>query len=199
MIVRSDARERTMQVKLPVVNVLSVLPTDTTNIEAKPVKDVWGPSRLWWPWLIAAALLLALIGLAYWWYRRRRREAAVAMPAQPMVDPRERALQELRRLRELRLVEQQQFKQHYILLSEVLRSFAAASEAEWSTDLTTDELAPRVKRRSDAAPLIRILRNADTVKFAKRVPPATEARTDLDAAEEWVRTFNRPVATAEAA
>jgi hypothetical protein len=198
MIVRSEGRERTLQVKLPVVNVVSVLPPDTANIEAKPPKDVWGPDRLWWPWLIAAALVLALLALSYWWYRRRRK-AEISVPVIPLVDPRERALQELRRIRELRLIEHQDFKQHYILLSEVLRTFAAATEPEWSTDLTTDELAPRVKRRSDATPLIKLLRNSDTVKFARRVPTANEARNDLDAAEAWVRSFNRPNETAEAA
>jgi hypothetical protein len=198
MIIRSEGRERTLQVKLPVVNVVSVLPADTANIEAKPPKDVWGPNRLWWPWLIAAALLLAILGLLWWWYRKRRK-AEVVVAEIPFVDPRERALQEIRRIRELKLVEQQQFKQHYILLSEVLRNFAAANEKDWSTDLTTEELALRVKRRNDAAPLIRLLRNADTVKFARRVPPAAEARSDLDTAEEWVTAFNRPVETAEAA
>jgi hypothetical protein len=198
MIVRSEGRERTLQVKLPVVNVVPVLPADTTNIEAKPPKDVWGPNRLWWPWLIAAALVLAILAALWWWYSRRRK-TDVVVTAVPLVDPRERAVQELRRIRALKLVDQQEFKQHYILLSEVLRNFAAANEKEWSTDLTTEELAPRIKLRSDAAPLIRLLRNADTVKFAKRIPPATEARTDLDKAEEWVTSFNRPVETAEAA
>ena len=199
MIVRSEGRERTMQVKLPTVNVLSVLPADTTEIEAKPPKDVWGANRLWWPWILAAAIILALLGLLYWWYRHRRKNVVEVAPQIPMIDPRERALGELKRIRAMRLVEEQEFKQHYILISEVLRGFTAASEVHWSTDLTTFELTDRAKGRKDAASLLRILRNSDTVKFAKRIPPAIEANADLDAAEEWVRTFNRPVETAEAA
>lgn len=198
MVVRSDAAERTLQVKLPVLNVLSVLPADTTNVEAKPPKDVWGADRLWWPYLIAALLLLALIALAIWWWRRRRK-AEVAAPAVPLIDPREHALKELQRIRALRLIEQSEFKQHYILLSEVLRNFAAAQESDWSTDLTTNELAPRLKRRPDASPLLRVLKGADMVKFARREPAVNEARTDLDVAEAWVQSFNRPVQPAEAA
>ncbi len=108
-------------------------------------------------------------------------------------------MQELQRIRELRLIEQGEFKQHYVLLSEVLRSFAADVEAEWSTDLTTDELAPRLKSRPDASLLLKLLRSADTVKFARRIPSMTEARADLDDAEGWVAAFNRRTATAEAA
>src|SRR5688572_17434094 len=104
MIVRSGGRERTLQVKLPTVNVLSVLPDDTSRIEAKPAKDVWGANRLWWPWLIVVALVLALLGLWYWWYRRRRKDV-VEVPQIPLIDPRARALGELKRIRALQLVE----------------------------------------------------------------------------------------------
>ena len=198
MVVRMNGSERTHVVTLPVLNVMSVLPADTTNIQAKPPKDVWGADRVWWPWLVALAVLLLLAALAYWWYRKRR-AAQTEVEIVPFVDPRERALQEIKRIRELQLIEQAQYKRHYILLSDVLRSFAASLESDWSTDLTTDELAPRLKRRSEAAPLMRLLRSADMVKFARRVPAATEARADTDAAEEWVRSFERRAETAEAA
>ncbi len=198
MILRSDTSERTEQINLPIVNVLSVLPPDTSNIEAKPPKDVWGADRIWWPWIVAALLLLVLAGLLYWWYRRRN-VAQVEMPQIPFIDPRERALRQLQHVAELQLAEQGHFKQHYVLISEALRTFAAALEPEWSTDLTTDELTPRVKRRADAAPMLALLRSADTVKFARRVPTVGEARTDLQAAEEWVRAYDRRIETAEAA
>ena len=94
MLVRTDTRERTMQVALPAINVVSVLPADTTNIEAKPPKDVWGANRVWWPYLLVALLLLALAALAYWWYRRRQKEEVV-VPAAPVVDPRQQTLHQL--------------------------------------------------------------------------------------------------------
>jgi hypothetical protein len=198
MILKSDAAERTEQVKLPNVSVLSVLPPDTTDIEAKPPKDVWGANRVWWPWLLAALVLLLLAAALYWWYRKRRK-VPVEIAQIPVIDPRERALRQLEHVAELRLAEEGHFKQHYILLADALRHFAAAMESDWSTDLTTEELAPRIKRRADAAPLITLLRAADTVKFARRQPTEAEARKDLQTAEQWVREFNRPVTTAEAA
>jgi hypothetical protein len=121
------------------------------------------------------------------------------VPEVQMIHPRERALRELQQLREARLVESNQMKPHYVKLSEILRVYAMSAESDWSTDLTTDELAPRLKRRPDAAPLIRVLRNADAVKFARHQPPPADAKADLDNAEAWVREFNQPVATAEAA
>ncbi|HEX6063382.1 MAG TPA: DUF4381 family protein [Longimicrobiales bacterium] len=198
MLVRTDGRERTLQVALPAINVVSVLPADTTNIEAKPPKDVWGANRVWWPWILALLLLLALAALAYWWYRKRQPEP-VAVPLAPVVDPREQALRELQRIRAQRLIEQGEFKHHYVLVTEVLRRFAEATEPDWSTDLTTDELAPRLKRRPDAGLLLKLLRSADTVKFARRVPTPAEARADMDDAEGWISSFNRRAEPAEAA
>ncbi|HEY0306459.1 MAG TPA: DUF4381 family protein [Longimicrobiales bacterium] len=190
MQVRTEGRERTMQIALPTINVFSVLPADTSNIEVKPAKDVWGANRVWWPIVLLLLLLIALAALAYWWYRRRK-QADVLVPDVPVIDPRQRALQQLQQIREQRLIEHGHYKQHYILLSEALRSFAAALEPDWSTDLTTDELSPRLKRRAEASALLRLLRSADTVKFARYQPNPTEARTDLDDAIGWVGSFNR--------
>ncbi|HEY0672313.1 MAG TPA: DUF4381 family protein [Longimicrobiales bacterium] len=200
MIVRTNGSERATQLALPTINVISVLPPDTTNIEAKPPKDVWGADRIWWPWLLAALLALIAAVLLYWWYRRRR-AARAEVPVIPFVDPRAEALQEIQRIRALGLIEQKQYRQHYILLSEVLRVFAGRMEPEWSTDLTTDELAPRIKPRKDAYPLLAVLRSADMVKFARRQPAAADAHKDVETAEAWVREFNKPepVAAAEAA
>ena len=190
MQVRSDSRERTMTVAMPTITVVSVLPADTSNIEAKPAKDVWGANRVWWPILLLLLLLLVLAALAWWWYRRRR-PAELEVPEAPPIDPRQRALQQLQQIREQRLIEHGHYKQYYILLSESLRGFAAALESDWSTDLTTDELAPRLKRRPETNPLLRLLRSADSVKFARYQPNPTEARTDLDDAFGWVGSFNR--------
>ena len=197
MIVRSAGAERTIQVALPTINVVSVLPADTTNIQAKPPKDVWGADRVWWPWLLAAALLVLLALL--WWRYRRRRQVPVDVAVVPTIDPRQRVLQELQRIRDLQLIEQGQLKQFYIMLSDALRAFAAMVEQDWSTDLTTEELAARLKRRPESAPLLRLLRAADMVKFARRQASAAEARADLDAATEWAQSFDRRAEPAEAA
>lgn len=197
MVVRTGVTERTLQIELPVINVVSVLPLDTTNIKAKPPKDVWGADRIWWPWVLAALVVLAIAALGWWWYRRRK-AAQGEITIAPFIDPRERAARELQRIRALQLIEKGELKQHYILVAETLRIFAGALESDWSTDLTTEELGLRIKRRPDAAPLLRLLRSADMVKFARREPTAAEARADLDAAEQWVQEYDRR-ADAEAA
>ena len=189
VIVQEGTAERTLSIDLPDIAVLSVLPADTTGIEPKPLKDVLGGSRIWWPWLLAALLLLLALALAYWWYRRRKGAGQPPMEALPMIMPRARALEELERIRKLGLIERQEFKQFYTLVSEVVRQYMASAERAWSTDLTTDELAHRTRQAGDAAAAISVLRSSDHVKFARGVATAADARSDLEKAHDWISSF----------
>lgn len=189
VILREGTAERPLSIELPDVPVLSVLPADTAGIKPKPLKDVLGGSRLWWPWLLAALLLLLALALAYWWYRRRKRAVQPLTEALPVIMPRERALEELERIRKLGLVEQQEFKRYYTLISEVLRQYMASAERAWSADLTTDELAQRTRQVGDVADAISVLSSSDYVKFARGVPTAADARADWDRAHDWISRF----------
>jgi hypothetical protein len=189
VILQEGGAERPLSIDLPDISVLSVLPADTAGIEPKPLKDVLGGNRLWWPWLLAALLLLIALALAYWWYRRRKRAAQPLTAALPVIMPRERALEELERIRKLGLVEQQEFKKFYTLVSEVLRQYMASAERAWSTDLTTDELAHRTRHIGDVANAISVLRSSDYVKFARGGSTAADARADWDKAHDWISSF----------
>jgi hypothetical protein len=189
VILQEGGTERPLSIDLPDISVLSVLPADTAGIEPKPLKDVFGGNRVWWPWLLAALLLLIALALAYWWYRRRRRAAQPLSEVLPMIMPRERALEELERIRKLGLVEQQEFKRFYTLVSEVLRRYMASAEHAWSTDLTTDELAQRARHAGDVADALSVLRSSDYVKFARGVANAADARADWAKTHAWISSF----------
>ena len=192
-------RDTTLRVQLPAFEVSSVLPADTTGIEAKPAKDVLGANRLWWP-ILLALLIAAVIATALyiWWRRRRRAEAPVVFT--PAVPPLEVALAQLTALRREGLIERGEFRVFYGRLTETLRHYAAAMEPRWSTDLTTSELAVRLRADAgmqDALELTRILGAADMVKFARAVTTKENASGDLDAARAWVERFAARPAAAE--
>jgi hypothetical protein len=185
--------DRVRTIKLPDITVLSVLPADTANIEAKPPKDVLGGNRVWWPWLLGLMLALAVAVALFWWWRKRRRAQPEDVPL-PVIMPRERALEELERIRKLGLVREGDFKRHYTLVSEVLRKYMSTTEPKWSTDLTTDELAQRTKDVAEAKPALSVLRQADMVKFARSIPDAQTAERDLERTREWITQYPAPVA-----
>lgn len=185
-----DAQRDTMlSVQLPAFEVSSVLPADTAGIEPKPAKDVLGANRLWWP-ILLALLIAALIATAlYIWWKRRRRGVEEPLVFTPAVPPLDAALAQLAALRREGLIERGEFRVFYERLTETLRHYAAAIEPRWSVDLTTSELATRLRADAgmqDALELTRILGEADMVKFARAVTTRDNAARDLDAARAWV-------------
>lgn len=197
--VRSDGGQQVVRATFPAFTLRSVLPADTAGIEPKPPKDVWGASRLWWPWLIAGALLLVAVAIA-WYAWRRRRPRPVAAPAQPVQSPRAAALERLEHARTAGFVERGELKPFYVAITGAVRAYLDAVDPGLGADLTTSELAGRARRRG-APPvlleLLRLLGRADLVKFARARPAAVEAYADLDALRRWVESYDGPVAPAE--
>jgi hypothetical protein len=195
VVFKSNLGEQRLTIDLPVVPVISVLPPDTAGIEPKPPKDVLGANRVWWPLLLAALLLVALIALAIWWWQRRKRTVG-EIEAVPQALPRERALEELERVRQAALVEKGEYKEHYTRVAEVLRRYAATVNPALSTDLTTSELAERVRDDAAVKPALAVLKHSDMVKFARSVPGAADAHADLDRARDWITAYPPPVVEA---
>jgi hypothetical protein len=189
-----DGRVATVPVTLRMPAVRSVLPADTTKWRVRPPHDVWGPSRDWrWIALLAALALVLLALLAWAMVSLLRRRRARRIPA----TARERALALLERAGKSGFIEAGNWKAFYSLVSEALRGLAAGLEPRWSTDLTTSELVEEMRSgRVDEIQLIsleELLRVADLAKFARWGRDPDDARRDLDAAREWVRSFAAPV------
>jgi hypothetical protein len=198
--VRDTSGVRTLEVSFPAFALASVLPADTAGIEPKPAKDVLGADRVWWPLLVAAAVLLAVLAALYWWYRRRRpRETALPAPA---ASPRERVLARLDAARSAGLVESGATKEFYIEVTDALREYLEALDVRWSRDLTTSELAGRMRGTgvdAQAAAIVALLGSADLVKFAQRRPRPAESYADWTAARRFVESFEWPLPAVEPA
>ena len=195
----TDGAANDLNVTLPSFAVTSVLPQDTTDIAPRGAKDVLGANRLWWPILLALLLALIIgIGLYIWWRRRRPKVEEVIVPAVP---PRVAALEQLAALASAGLIERGELRPCYIRLTEILRRYAQSVDGRWSVDLTTSELAQRMRAggyTGEAVALVRILGTGDMVKFARLAPDAHTARADLDAARAWIEsTGSAPPETEE--
>jgi hypothetical protein len=188
---RTTQGDRQLQVQLPDFSVNSVLPQDTTGIKMKAAKDVLGKNRIWWPWILLALLLLAALLGYLWWRRRHRPEEPVVIV--PPVPAREVALERLAALRRSGMLERGEVKPYYNELGETVRHYAVTADPAWSVDLTTNELAHNIRTKDvSLLDIIRVLGNADLVKFAKARPPAEVGHRDLDAAQSWVERTSAP-------
>lgn len=174
-IVRYNGAER----RIPLVGevfVRSVLPTDSTQRDPKPPRDVFeiNPFPWWLVALIAAAIIA--IGLLIWWWIRRRRRPAQAV----IVDPFERAVAEFQRIEALGLLDAGERGRYVTLTIEVLRDYMAARYAEADLSLTSTELqhAVRTLPHVPTDRLMRLLTDADLIKFARR-PVSTERAREI--------------------
>lgn len=196
-----DGSQTELTVALPSFTVESVLPADTTGVEPRAAKDVLGGNRVWWPILLALLIALAVAVALYIWWRRRRAALQPAPVLAPSMPPRAAALARLEELRAAGLLERGELKSYYARLTETLRHYSAAVDPAWGVDLTTSELAARLRASladEDAVALLRLLAGADLVKFARARPDTAAAAADLATARAWIERVG-PAEPAEAA
>ena len=186
--------DSTIDARLPGLHVRSVLPADTTKQQPKPPKDVVGPDRLLWPYILAAILALLLLALLiYWLVKRLRRRVVVVVPEERLT-AREHALRDLDRVRAAGLPESGETKTFYSKSTGAVRRYLDTLDPAWGADRTTSELIPRMRKLDlkVAAVLARLLDRADLVKFARLRPAQSEALTDWMEMRKWVETFPEP-------
>jgi hypothetical protein len=155
------------------VFVASVLPADSAQRVPKPARPLYEfAAPVWWLWAALASMVIALL-LLWWWWRRRKRSRPVVLP-----DPFAQAEREFARIEALGLVDAGERGRYVALVVEVLRDYLAARYAMAPLSLTSTEVLGAL-RGQPAVPndrLLRVLNEADLVKFARRQVTADRAR-----------------------
>lgn len=126
------------------------------------------------PW-IAAGLAAAAVVAAVVWRARRRPQAAVDNRL-----PHEIALDGLRIVEGLHMPEQGRFKEHYTLVSDIVRVYVERRFGVPALERTTAEIRPDLARCAMSpevtALLIAFLQESDLVKFSEWTPDVTSAQ-----------------------
>jgi hypothetical protein len=173
VIVRFNGAER----RIPITNavfVRSILPTDSAQRVPKPPRALFETTQFpWWLWALIAAAV-GIIGLLLWWWFRRRRRP----PPLVIVDPFARAESEFQRIEALALLEAGERGRYVTLMIEVLRDYLAARYTEAALSLTSTELQRSIVRLPFVPQdrLMRLLTEADLIKFARRPVSSERAR-----------------------
>ncbi|WP_317236543.1 hypothetical protein [Allomuricauda sp. F6463D] len=148
-------------------------------------------------WFTALWILLAMVvigGLVYWFFIRKKpltEEEKVAM-----LPPYDRAILELKKLENSRYLIQDEYKQYYSELTDIVRSYLEEDVHVSAMESTTSELITKLEMLKDAGELKleddtieqfqKILQTADLVKFAKSKPATTIAEKDRKVVEQIV-------------
>ncbi len=177
---------------------VATIPVDTLAqkmYDIKPMMVVEKSNLTLWKTLLGILLgLLVLGGLLYWFVFRKapltEKEKVALLP------PYERAMLELKKLEHSKYLIQDEYKQYYSELTDIVRSYLEEDVHVSALESTTDQLIDKLELLKDAGELQldedtiqqfkRILQTADLVKFAKSKPETSVAERDRTSIEDIV-------------
>jgi hypothetical protein len=179
------------------VNVATV-PVDTLAqkmYDIKPLINVEKSNASFWKVLFFVLLgLLFAGGLLYWFVFRKKQLTEEEKEA--LLPPYDRALLELKKLENSKYLIQDEYKQYYTELTDIVRSYLEEDVHVTAMESTTDQLIDKLEMLKDAGELKldddtlkhfkRILQTADLVKFAKSKPATSIAEAHRKSIEQIV-------------
>ncbi|MEB8346093.1 hypothetical protein OO010_08540 [Flavobacteriaceae bacterium KMM 6898] len=177
---------------------VATVPVDTLAqkmYDIKPFLEVEKSNIELWKnalWILLALIILG--ALAYWFLIRKKplsEEEKVAL-----LPPYDRALLELKRLENSKYIIQDEYKQYYSELTDIVRSYLEEDVHVSALESTTDQLIEKLGLLKDAGELKldddtidqfkKVLQTADLVKFAKSKPETSVAEQDRIVIEQIV-------------
>lgn len=177
------------------INVATIA-IDTTKNKMFPIKSIQGePYTLddFIPYLIWVLLgVIIIVGIIFYLKTRKKKEV-IEDEEIPTLPPFEEALERLHKLDEKLLWQNNQVKQYYIELTEIVRAYIEKELKIPALESTTEDLIVTIRDFNDAKTintsresirkLKELLREADLVKFAKSKPLSHEIEEDRKDAE----------------
>jgi len=153
---------------------------ENTGVAEAGIKDIKpqveiDEGRALWPFSVPLMLIAALIaGLLY---MRRKKRAPVARELKVEKEPYLEAMDELRRIEELDLLKSGKIREHYSLISDLVRRFTGRVYGINSMEMTTSEITSGLEKKKieDLSGLGSFLYSCDMVKFAKYDAPVLDA------------------------
>jgi hypothetical protein len=118
-------------------------------------------------------LLVILAAIYYWWRKQNKKEEVVEIP-EPEPLPHEWAIKALDELEQKRLWQSGEVKEHYSLLTGILREYLERRYGIKALEQTTDEIIEQLTHLQLSDELLsdteELLSIADLIKFAKADP-----------------------------
>lgn len=159
----------------------------------KPLKPNFAFSRPWWPWILTAVLLVALL---YWWFFMRKEPKEGKLPSKPEIVSFYNPLKELEKnLSDIKhhsnIAETKDFKLFYSQIGDAIRTYFEDLYQIPALESTSKELLRYLDAYGVDEVLIEktrvVLRRADLVKFAKFTPTLDDAWNTYDEAIAFLK------------
>ena len=144
------------------------------------------------PWLLAV-LLLALAVFGVWYWRKHRKtkvDAEGNIIRGPVIPPYDKAVGDLKRLREEKMWQSGKVKEYFSSLTDIAREYIEGQFGVNAVEMTTDDILNEIKplhfKKETYDKLKDTMEVADLVKFAKYSATTFESDTALTSMTEFV-------------
>ena len=183
---RADGDSGSIQTPTYLFEVRAVKPPSDT--EMKGIKGPWSVPPNWLLYILAALLVIVVIGAIIFLYFRRRAKPVDLQPeALSQRQPHEIAYEQLNRIEGMNWVAQGEMKIFHTEISHVIRQYIAARYHVPALELTTQELLDRLQPEDIPKELMQyFFTNCDWVKFARYSPTKPEAHERMEEARRIV-------------
>ena len=178
---------------------MMLLAVHTVKVDTtQAIKPIIGPLKVpisfreMLPWILAAlAVLLLIAGLVWFIRKRRKKEPVFRLKPKVVLQPHERALQEIEKLRVKKLWQAGRVKEYHSELTEILRRYVEDRFQVPALEQTSSEIAENLVTHADCPrpsldKLSSLLVLADMVKFAKALPMPAENEKSLSDGIEFI-------------
>lgn len=183
------ARKALLSEAVP-IKVLSLLTNVGDSVDVRPLKEPYQFARdytLYYIWGGIVAFVLILAALFIWWRIRKRRMVGEPIDLRP---PWEIAFEQLALLQQKKLPDEERYKEYYIELTEILRTYLGRMYNVNVLDMTTYEFETAFADISlpngQYERTISFFKSADLIKFAKQTPESSAPGTDLELVHECI-------------
>lgn len=168
-----------------------------TSKAFKPIKPVKSLPFPWKQFAKNTALygfpILLFLGLLLFYFIKKRKWFAKKEKPKTMMDFYEEALHKLEEINKQKLWQNDQVKEYYFGISEVMRSYLEGRYGIQAMESTTDEIMSQlIVNNKQKESLKQILQHADLAKFAKFKPLAEENMQFMKQSKEFIKQ-TRPV------
>ena len=145
-----------------------------------------------YPWILAVLLLvLAVFGIWYWRkHRKVKVDADGNIVRGPVIPPYDKAVDDLKRLREEKMWQSGKVKEYFSSLTDIAREYIEGQFGVNAVEMTTDDILEEIKPlhfpKETYDKLKDTMEVADLVKFAKYSASTLESDTALSSMTEFV-------------
>ena len=172
----------------------TTITVDTTQAYKPIVEPIAAPVKFKevFPWILGA-LVLVLLVLGIWYWRKHRKPKVDAdgnIVRGPVIPPYDKAVGDLKRLREEKIWQSGKVKEYFSSLTDIAREYIEGQFGVNAVEMTTDDILEEIKPLHFSKETYNKLKDtmevADLVKFAKYSASTLESDTALSSMTEFV-------------